>query len=386
MYNVLWIDDQYNDPEMIQFAIEAENNGLILEGYKSSEEGFIALENKFEHFDLILLDGLFFEKKDQEIGTEDEYGIGSAIGKINELKARKIFPWFVLSGKDKFTKGENILLKANKAECYDKTNPSDVLRLFEDMSFAASKQPDTQLKHKYSDLLEICSDNLIGNDNYSRLIDLIKHIENDTKITGGEDMLISMRKIIEGLFSTLGKYQIIPIEIVGAKGWINGSSLFLSGKHSDYKINEEIIPSIIALNIHKLLIVLQDGSHAYGDLKYKVDSYIKNSEYDYFLRSCIYSLFDLLVYFKTFIDDNSDKTINQTKWKLIDINKNIFEGVISQDINGNYHCEHYYLNYNFVHDNYNVGDKILITQESLNTNQKTMNDYSHYASKFKKIS
>ena len=47
MYNVLWIDDQYNDPEMIQFAIEAENNGLILEGYKSSEEGFIALENKF---------------------------------------------------------------------------------------------------------------------------------------------------------------------------------------------------------------------------------------------------------------------------------------------------------------------------------------------------
>ena len=156
MYNILWIDDQHNDPEMIQFAIEAENKGLVLEGYESSEEGFIALENKFEYFDLILLDGLFFEKKGQERGTEDESGIGSAIAKINELRARKIFPWFVLSGKDKFTKGENTLLKANKAECYDKTNPSDVEKLFNDMRSAAIKQPDTQLKHKFASLLEIC--------------------------------------------------------------------------------------------------------------------------------------------------------------------------------------------------------------------------------------
>ena len=52
MYNVLWIDDQHNDPEMIQFAIEAANEGLILEGYESSEEGFIALENNLNDIPL----------------------------------------------------------------------------------------------------------------------------------------------------------------------------------------------------------------------------------------------------------------------------------------------------------------------------------------------
>ena len=223
----------------------------------------------------------------------------------------------MLSGKDKFTKEENILLKANKVDCYDKTKPSDVERLFDHMKKSAIKQPDTQLKYKFAGLLEICSEDLIGNNIYSRLFDLIKHIEDVNKITGGEDMLTSMRKIIEGLFSTLGKYQIIPNEIVGVKGWINGSSLFLSGKHRDYQITEDIIPSIVGFSIHKLLDVLQDGSHAYGDLKYKVDSYIKKSRSDYFIRSCIYSLFDILIFFKKFINENSDKTINQTKWEAI---------------------------------------------------------------------
>ena len=63
-----------------------------------------------ELYDVILLDGMFFEKKDQEIGTEDESGIGMAIRKINQLSSKKAFPWFVLSGKDKFTKSENMLL------------------------------------------------------------------------------------------------------------------------------------------------------------------------------------------------------------------------------------------------------------------------------------
>ena len=168
MYKVLWIDDQYKDAEMIQFAIEADNQGLILEGYPSFEEGFDALEKKLEHFDVILSDGLFFEKKGQEVGTEDESGIGMEIAKINELKSRKVFPWFVLSGKDKFTKGENSLLKANTAKCFDKTNPTEVVNLFEGMKSAASQQPDAQLKHKYADLLETCSGKLHGAEHFSR--------------------------------------------------------------------------------------------------------------------------------------------------------------------------------------------------------------------------
>ena len=315
MYKVLWIDDQYKDAEMIQFAIEADNEGLILEGYPSFEEGFDALEKKLEHFDVILLDGLFFEKKGQEVGTEDESGIGMAIAKINELKSRKVFPWFVLSGKDKFTKGENSLLKANKAKCFDKTNPADVVKLFEEMKSAASQQPDAQLKYKYAALVETCSGKLLGAEHFSRLFSLIKHIENIEKLTNTEDMLNPIRKIIERMFILMADRGIIPEAIISNKGWINGSSIFLANKHSDYEHLSEITPPLVSENIHRLLNIIQDASHGEGELKLKVDQYLKTAQSDFLYRSSVYLLFDLLLWFKEFMENNLDKDTNKARWK-----------------------------------------------------------------------
>lgn len=330
MYKVLWIDDQYKDPEMIQFAIEADNKGLILEGYPSFEEGFEALENSLEHFDVILLDGLFFEKKGQQAGTEDESGIGMAIAKINELKSQKVFPWFVLSGQDKFTKGENSLLKANKAKCFDKTNPSDVVRLFEVMKTAASEQPDAQLKHKYTILLEVCSDHFLGTEHFSRLFTLIKHIENIEKLTNTEDMLNPIRKIIERMFIRMADKGIIPDAILSNKGWINGSSLFLANKHPDFVHLSEITPPIVSENIHRLLNIIQDASHGEGELRLKVDQYLKNTQSDFLYRSSVYLLFDLLIWFKQYMFNNSDRETNKARWERRVLDEDWILGTITR--------------------------------------------------------
>jgi len=315
MYKALWIDDQYKDPEMIQFAIEADNEGLILDGYPSFEEGFEALERKLEQYDVILLDGLFFEKKGQVAGTEDVSGIGMAISKINELKSRKVFPWFVLSGKDKFTKGENSLLKANKAKCFDKTNPADVVKLFEEMTLAASQQPDVQLKFKYANLLETCSDQLLGAECFSRLFTLIKQIENTEKIANTKDLLVPIRKTIERMFTRMADRGIIPKEIISNKGWITVSSVFIANKHTDYEYISEITPRLISENFYRLLNIVQDGLHGNGELKFKVDQYLETAQSDYFYRSCVYLLFDLLLWFKKFMENNPDIDINKSRWK-----------------------------------------------------------------------
>ena len=159
--------------------------------------------------------------------------------------------------KDKFTKGENSLLKANKAKCFDKTNPTDVVNLFEVMKSAASQQPDAQLKHKYADLLETCSGKLLGAEHFSRLFSLIKHIENIEKLTNTEDMLNPIRKIIERMFILMADRGIIPEAIISNKGWINGSSLFLANKHSDYEHLSEITPPLVSENIHRLLTLFK---------------------------------------------------------------------------------------------------------------------------------
>jgi len=372
MYKVLWIDDQYKDAEMIQFAIEADNEGLILEGYPSFEEGFDALEKKLEHFDVILLDGLFFEKKDQEAGTEDESGIGMAIAKINELKSRKVFPWFVLSGKDKFTKGENSLLKANKAKCFDKTNPADVVKLFEEMKSAASQQPEAQLKHKYADLLEICFEELLGAEHFSRLFTLIKHIENVQKLSNTEDMLNPIRKIIERMFTRMADREIIPEAIISNKGWINGSSLFLANKHADYEHLAEIIPPLVSENVHRLLNIIQDASHGEGELKLKVDQYLKTAQSDFLYRSSVYLLFDLLLWFKEFMINNPDKDTNKARWVRTNITPNdgIYIGVLDQDNERNYFVGQYIMPYTKVNNIYSIGTSIRITKSIINTKTK----------------
>ena len=61
-YKILWVDDQHDDIEMTQFIVEAEGEGLILEGYASFEQAFEILEKNLKSFDAILLDGMFFEK------------------------------------------------------------------------------------------------------------------------------------------------------------------------------------------------------------------------------------------------------------------------------------------------------------------------------------
>lgn len=330
MTKVLWFDDQYKDLE--QFKIQAENQGFLLEGYESAEEGIKALEKKYEAFDLILLDGLFYEKKIK--GSVDARGIGKVIGKIMELNTKKNIPFFVLSGQDKFTKQDNTLLTAYNIKPYDKKNPADLMKLFQDMKEVVKNLPDHQIKFRHAKLLDVCSDDLLGFDNYLRLFELVKQIEEKTKIDGGEKILNEIRKIIEGLFEVLGKYQIIPNEIIGKKGWVNGSSLFLAGIHKDYDYKEKIVPKIISNNIYRLLEIIQDGSHAYSELKFKVDNHIKNSESDYFFRSNVYLLFDILLWFKEFIIDNQNIEKNKNKWILKE--ENWITGKVTRIAENNY--------------------------------------------------
>ena len=44
IYNILWIDDEHNDEALLPFILQAEQQGILLEGYGSFKEGFNALE------------------------------------------------------------------------------------------------------------------------------------------------------------------------------------------------------------------------------------------------------------------------------------------------------------------------------------------------------
>ena len=84
MINVLWIDDDHEDFDDLKKT--AKSLGFQLNGYKSREEGFRELEANISYYDLILLDGLFFDEHDQESGTANTSALVRSIANWDQLR------------------------------------------------------------------------------------------------------------------------------------------------------------------------------------------------------------------------------------------------------------------------------------------------------------
>jgi hypothetical protein len=312
-YNILWIDDEHNDEALLPFILQAEQQDIILDGYGSFKEGFNALETNINYYDVILLDALFFE--DENSKTPNPVGLGSAIQKINELKNKKTFPYFVLSGQTHFTDVTNPILEAFKLRCYNKKNPEDVKELLQNIKKEAEQQVITQLKHKFSNAFSLCEDKYLGSKEFARVLQLIKDIENPENISNQQDALLPMRKVLEAIFKKLNSIGLIPDKIQNGSGAINGASFFLAGNNKDYNYKEELIHPVIAESIWHLLGLTQDASHNEGS-KLGADTYLSDSINSYLYQSLCFSLLEVLEYIKPFLDSNSDKKINQSKWEL----------------------------------------------------------------------
>jgi hypothetical protein len=305
MIEVLWIDDEHNEIAMQQLKISAGNEGIRLNGYSSYEEGFEVLEKNLDRFDCILLDGMFFKKKGQEKGTEDTTGIGAAINHINKLSGKKEFPWYVLSGKDKFTSGENDLLKANEALCFDKTNPDDIERLFEEIKNVSENHVTFQIRKKYEDVLQVCEGRFLGQTQFSRIFIVLKCLEEHEPL---ESHLTEMRMVMEKMFERLHDLGLVPKESPNRTAW------FLLGTHNNYRFKEEFIHPLFAKNVSHLLDVLQDGSHDKEELDLRVHDYIRTNSSHYFQRSIAYLFLDVLSGFRTLVKDNPNRETNLELW------------------------------------------------------------------------
>ncbi len=381
-YKILWIDDKFN--EMIDFQILAEGEGLLLQGFKSFEEGFAELEKSNKKYDAVLLDGLFFEKRDQESGTEDEIALGAAIARINELKNKKNYPWFVLSGQDQFTKTKNSLLTANKKRCFDKTNPADIFELFSAIKIESDNEKETSIKHKYYKAFELCTSKYIGEDSVNGLLYLLIGLEYQQENQNSEEKLNAIRKIIENIFDVFYKIGVLPHEIARSNGSINKSGDFLAGLNKQYKYNEQILHPVIALHLINILDLTQDGSHSRGDLKLGVDDFIKSQNTSYLFNSIVFQLLDIMIWCKNYFNNHQDYKYNNRITELLEVDTTSFyEGIIEQDSNRNFYCGEYILGYNhIINNNFKIGDRIKITESTENTNNRTNSLYPKHAKKF----
>jgi len=336
-YKVIWFDDEFEDRKRIRES--AHLKGISLVGYSNAEEGIEALRNNIEDFDAALLDGIFYATATETgIPSQDE-AMGKVAKELLRLENRKYLPWFILSGQDSFTKEKNRFAEAYKdGRVYDKLGGTkEYEKLWNQLIKEANRQKDTQLRHNYRRVFDVCTDKYIGENAERDLLKILLNIDNNNV----DNQFNTIRKIVEDIFIACNKFQLLPNEFITPSVAINESSKFLSGKNhkgelfseKGYKHLEEThIPEQISNLFRNILSVTQDGSH-----RAKIDAHVKSLNTTYLFQSVLYQLLDVMVWFKIHIDNNPKKEnwikIDNTEEETISnikkgevINLNIYKG------------------------------------------------------------
>lgn len=305
-YNILWIDDEHET--LTGTKGRAKRNGINLIPFKALNSGMDELERNYPFYDGVLLDAKFFENEDDVKGTEDTYNVHRAKERLLQLK--KKFEVFVLTGQAEAYEDKTF----NKAftNVYKKGSDIEMDRLFSDIKNSAVKQEDTQIRHNYKRVFDVCTEKYIGEYAGQDILNLLK-VKDEADI---DNHFNAIRKVVEDFFLAFNKFNLLPSEFVSNGVALNESSKFLAGKGADGSLFSEKgyqhvegthLPKQIAFYLRSILSVTQAGSH-----RSEIDLYVKTIKTPFLLKSVFFQLLDVLVWFKMYVDSNP-KTENWEK-------------------------------------------------------------------------
>mgnify|MGYP005990426175 CR=1 FL=1 len=308
-YQVLWIDDDAEKQD--GFLESAYLNGLDINYYKISKQGMEELVSKVEHYDAVILDAMVYNESEDEKAALT--GLFNSIKKINSLSERKKIPYFIFSGY--IDQDEHASAREMLADETIFIKSKDNGALFQAIKEEANKQLDTQIRHKYQRVFEVCTEKYIGENAGKDLLNLLLNIDNYNT----DNQFNTLRKIVEDIFIACNKFQLLPNEFITPTVAINESSKFLSGKNhkgelfteKGYQHLEEThIPEQVSAMLWNILNITQDGSH-----RAKIDAHVKSLNTSYLFQSVLFQLLDVIVWFKIHVDGNP-KTEN---WTAIEV-------------------------------------------------------------------
>lgn len=394
-YSVLWFDDEHHRLESVKE--EALRNSIRLLGYTNAEDGIKELERNLFSYDAIIVDGNFYSSSRSSGDAVDDKALVSVARFLDSVRDKKDMPWFIFSGQANFTKQKNPFADVFKDnEVYDKNKDEDSLRLWADIKTAADKQKETQIRHKYVKVFDVCTETYIGSEATKHIMPILSNIEEPGAGFEEEAYFNGLRKVIELIFRACNRYgflhdKCISNDIVN----LSWSSIFMSGKEVSLPSGEIIssakphFPVIISNAVKSILEITSVASHTEGENKDNGKSNLKDYRKwvnsPYLLYSLTFQLMDVLLWFKNYTDENNNVEANKANWNIVRADTVAqHSGIICQDENRNYYCDDYLLSYQYIQTNFTVGDKVIITDFIVNNNSKTKDRYRYFATKIEK--
>jgi len=374
---VLWIDDTYK----IQGDVigDAEQDGIDIISFESHEEGIEALEKDITRFHAVILDAKVKKNRnDNKLGLA---GLSASRDRLIELNNQGFYlPYFIYTGDPDYMEKEWFI--ESYGEYYIKG--VDNQRLFDDIKESVHKKEEYQIQREYDNVFRICK-KLFDKETEIALIQILLGIKN--RDIQESLYFIQLRKILAKLLRVAHNKGLLH-DACQPNGNINLSESirFMTGHQTKYlKVYsaKKHFPEIIENSVGEILSICGEDAHPENPESSKgknLTEYRKQVFSPYLFYALTYKLLDVLIWFDNYLLENPDFEKNKSLWRENESN----EGIIEKDENGNYFCGKHLLNKDYVNRNNKIGDAIIITEESENTNYSTKNIYPKYATKFHK--
>lgn len=333
--DVLWVEDQVTLHKAYQE--EAAGHGLLLTPYTSWEEALKALNEDYEKWSAIILDAKCKFKKD-DVDKADKFLVRVQTELFSMYEANKrVIPYFVLSAGtadmgdlDSLIFKEKMIWDASWPKSYYSKN-LDRETLYDRIVVKHKESYITQVKTVlypavFSTIEDLKLDTLVAD----HLADLLVPISFPKLMDNNYiDKLYKCRKIMEGIFRSMISNGLLPETMLksGSKSEVNlsHSSLILAGNYGKNKVpNVEVIGDpvftpIISENVKNLIFNIGAHLHTQEDNNNWVRNttkYFKYVKSTYLLQAMALHLCDLILYYKSYMDEHPDLDERKSHWNL----------------------------------------------------------------------
>ena len=323
-YQVLWIDDEHE--KFSNFKEEAADYGIELVAFKSVERGIQYLRDNLKNINVVLLDAKAFVTEGQAEKTESLDALREACSQIDQLAVHKVLEKFVYSGQKGFVSTADF--RQLYPNFYDKTDPDDAPRLFEDLKAAADRQKHTQLRQRYADAFAACTTAYAGERAEQLLYQILPALDQPALDHNLDLAFNSLRQLAEVICSAACARGFLPTECVTSRGvnLTNCAQLIIckrpikvSETHTA-RLVDPLFPEIIAEAFEWLTSIVHNGSHIpLTEASPKLRSLRERVRTPYLRAAITYQLLDVLVCFKSLLDDPTFVTRFQRTYALTPI-------------------------------------------------------------------
>lgn len=275
-YQVLWVDEE---PDTIQFKDAARRFELNLHQFRSWDKARTALNNRFENYSAIVLDGNCIINTGEDPDPDFLY---QAVREMEAICAQhdESLPWYVLSSGtapdfertlQRVSKGQRTMMEPEWGRLYYRKS-SDLDDLCLAIKHAAASRKDNKVRTLYRDVFTTM-DTYFTPDSTRTMLDILcaLHYPEDNRKFDPVLYYTQLRRILEHLFRAANRIGILPDEALGDRDKVNlsNSSLYLSGReiYTGRKTmrygqpGESVFPPVIAQIVKSVLVVANKNSH-----------------------------------------------------------------------------------------------------------------------------